>query len=67
VVKIIQPFGKHYTCRVQGEYINVGRILAALYSAGRRRKIGFDYADCWYGIAGWYPIETEQVKEEKRY
>jgi hypothetical protein len=45
MLSIIQRFGKHCNCRLQGECVVVGRILEDLHRAGSRWRVGFDGTD----------------------
>jgi hypothetical protein len=45
MLRIIQRFGKHYSCHLQGEYVRVGRFIGQTVGD----ELHFDGADWWTG------------------
>jgi hypothetical protein len=42
MLKIVQHFGKHCSCHLQGEYIMVGHFWQPDIERGSRQRLGFD-------------------------
>jgi hypothetical protein len=61
MLRIIQRFGKHCSCHLQGECVVVGRIWKPYIGAGSRWRIGYDGADWWNGRAGYYHTFTPKM------
>jgi hypothetical protein len=64
MLKVIQHFGKHCICSLQGEYLLVGCFFWKLYI---EQAVGGELVVMvLIGGAGCYPIGDEHMVEEKR-